>query len=238
MQVQSSAQLTAKQDLPTTIKVSKTNEEFKIQHNNTEDKYKKYEHYIKNLAKIDAKMYNITIEEATANIKGIIDNKDDPNAPSLGWFPLGANLTDEFTDAIVKASETLSSADFQMLMIKISIKNQPTLDDERYYTHSGKFGTQGYNIVPKNDPKYPMYEYGKENFESNKTILNMLNEMLQDLIEGAKKFGDDIDVAKNAYEILIENINKGIKKSEDEKNAKLENITKNNRPNPLSNING
>jgi hypothetical protein len=233
MKIQTTTQTTYNQKGVNKPKFSTINEQFEVEDKISDNKYDNYTQYINNLAKIHSKMYDISIEEATENIKVIIDNKDEPNGPSEGLFPFGSNLTDEFTNSLLATSEQLSQTDFQMLLLIISDKNHPTLDDRRYYSHSGKFGTSSYNIVPKNDPQYPINEYAKENFESNKTILNMLNGILEALIESQKKFGGDTSVVKNGFKTLIDNFNKEITKSENEKNTMIENITKNNKPNPL-----
>jgi len=164
----------------------------------------------------------------TESAKDMTDSKND-NELTNGIFPSGIKLTDEFTDALLATTKELSKSGMPPLMMLMMLST-PTLDDRRYYNHD-----TGMPVL-KNDPNNPINEYGKENFKSNEAILNMLNKIVQDLDEGEKPTSEFINTTRNGYEILISNFNKEISKSEDEKNAQLKNITKNNKPNPLIDI--
>jgi len=232
MKIQSTIQIIETQPVSTNTKVSEEKKEFQIDISKEEEQYTKDElQYIKNASRLHANMFNGNIEESTKIIKTFIDNRNNENSPvGEGFFPTGSNLTDEFTDAMLK----LPDEQFIATMILISEKNTPTLDDRRYYSHSGTFGTTSYQIAPKNDPKYPIGEYGKENFESNDTIAKMLQSMLDKLIEDSKLSSGDFSFILNTFETLISNFTDEITKSEDEKNTILKHITQNNKPNPLN----
>ena len=80
--------------------IQKTNSTFKVDDtdNSDENNYAGYEQYIKNYSKILETTQGLSKEEAIEKTKGYIDNPE--IYPS--FFPIGANLTDEFTESFIE----------------------------------------------------------------------------------------------------------------------------------------
>jgi len=163
---------------------------------------------INNSSKLDERFSNIILKGGTTFTNQETYHKNNIKAlPESNFFPKGTNLTDEFIDSML----SLSDEQFMVAMILIRDKTTPTLDDERYFVHSGKFGTSSYKIVSKNDPQFPISEYGKEYFESNKNTLSMLQVMLDKIIEDSKLYDND-PLIKNTFETLIVSLNDKMQK--------------------------
>ena len=211
------------------INTSTIEKEFKLENKISESKYTEDElQYIRNYSKINQALLGTNTEESEKSAKNIIDSNNNTKLTS-GVLPSGIKLTDEFANALLATSKELSKSEVPIIMVMLLLVNSPTLDDSRYYTQDTDIP------VLKNDPEYPINEYGKEKFESNETILNMLNDMVQSLSEWEKPT-NFTNTFKKVGEMLLRNLNKEINKSEDEKSALLKNITKNNKPNLLIDI--
>ncbi|MEA3354209.1 MAG: hypothetical protein U9Q33_10370 [Campylobacterota bacterium] len=205
------------------MEVSKTTQTYQVEQNNTinktqkafenelssnTDQYSEYEQYIKNYSRILEASYGYTKKEAIERTKEYINNTE----VSPPFFPIGSNLTDEFTNSFLQTYEDLSKEDRQHLELHMTIKAYSEFE----------FDKDG-NLNKTNNTIYNSNENIKKEFEER--IYNLTNvDSNQD------------EILISIYEKLLNNFDKNIKNKEEENQALLQEATKNTKPNPLENM--
>ncbi len=189
------------QQTQTTRAEKKTDSTFKVDgtDNSDENKYSGYEQYIKNYSRILEKAEGYSSENAIERTKEYIDN---PNSFPT-FFPVGANLTDEFTDSFLETYNDLSHDDQVHLTVHMAITTFDSIEFERSST----------------EPKYTITNTNnKEIYDSEESI--KMN--FEDRIAKLTNVGVDRDKKLIAiYEKLLSSFENNIKESEIEKKSLL-----------------